>query len=238
MKRSAIVLSIIGFVFYSCRHAAKEGYINHVTDVKDPYIMISEGKALLKDGDLVVRLNTDPSSQYLKNFNRRDKKYSHAGIVLFENGQPNIYHIVNGEENPDEKLKKDSLKRFCDPRKNFGYGIFRYKINAREIKTLRNLLHRWFKQGLQFDSTFNFITDDRMYCSEMISKALAYATNKRILIGTTRPTAIEADFFSAYMHLPYSYTSKLEIVAIDNLYTNPFCRLVKEYDYKEAVNSN
>jgi hypothetical protein len=72
-----------------------------------------------------------------------------------------------------------------------------------------------------------------MYCSEMISKALAEATHKRILIERTRPTTRETQFFSAYMNLPYSYTNKLEIVAIDDLYTNPYCRLIKKYNYKE-----
>lgn len=213
--------------------------MNIVTnDNRDPYRMINEGKRLIEDGDLVVRLNTDASSQYLKNFNRHDKKYSHAGIVFFENGHPYIYHIVNGEENPDGKLKRDSLTRFCDPRKNFAFGIFRFKMNASEIKTMSTLIHHWYNEGVRFDSTFNLKTDDRMYCSEMISKALARATNKRIRMQTTTPTIREATFFSVYMHLPYSYTSKLEIVAIDNLYTNPYCRSVREYNYQKVLDSN
>jgi hypothetical protein len=233
MKQPVILLLIIYSGFYSCRYAEKETLVNLATnDNKDPYIMISEGMKLIKDGDLVVRLSTDPCSQYLKNFNRNDKKYSHAGIVVFDNGRPYIFHIVNGEENPDEKLKKDSLKGFCDPRKNFAYGIFRYEIKPGEIERLKNFIHQWYRQGIQFDSTFNLKTDDRMYCSEMIYKALAKATNKRILIETTKPTIREAKFFSAYMHLPYSYTSKLEIIAVDNLYTNPYCSLIKEYNYQ------
>jgi Permuted papain-like amidase enzyme, YaeF/YiiX, C92 family len=199
----------------------------------DPSAMISEGQMLLKEGDLVVRLNQDPASQFIKNFNRHDKNYSHAGIVLYENGHPYIYHIVNGEENPDEKLRKDSLSRFCNPRKNMGYGIFRYDMTAGEIKRLKDLIHQWYAKGVQFDPAFNLKTNDKMYCSEMISKALAKATRNRILIATTKPTIAEAGLLSAYMHLTFSYTSQLRIVPIDNLYTNTHCYLIKDYNYKK-----
>ena len=213
-------------------HATKQESIPVArTNYVDPYIMIHEGQALLKEGDLVVRLNQDPASRFIKNFNRLDKSYSHAGIVLFERGYPFVYHIVNGEENPEEKLKKDSLSRFCDPRKNLSYGIFRYDLGKGEIKKLKALVHKWHAKGVRFDYSFNLKTNDKMYCSEMISKALARVTNKRIGIGTTELTPAEAGIFSAYMHLPLAYTSKLKIVSIDNLYKTPSCHLIKEYSY-------
>ncbi len=197
----------------------------------DPDTMLTEGESLLKEGDLVVRLNRDPTSQYIKNFNRHDKNYSHAGIVLFENGYPYIFHIVNGEENPDEKLRKDSLSHFCNPRKNAAYGIYRYDMNSSEIKMLKVTLQSWYEKGIHFDPVFDPNTDDRMYCSEMIRKALIKATSKRILIETTKLTATEAKLFSAYTHLPLAYTSSLRIVSIDDLYTNRFCHIIRGYNY-------
>ncbi|MES1215448.1 MAG: YiiX/YebB-like N1pC/P60 family cysteine hydrolase [Bacteroidota bacterium] len=232
--RNLILILILPYCFYSCMGNAsnRESISVPAKEFPDPFTMINEGEALLKEGDLVVRLNQDPTSQFIKNFNRRDKSYSHAGIVLFENGYPYIFHIVNGEENPDEKMRKDSLKQFCNPRKNIAYGIFRYKMDAGEIKRLKVLIHKWYMKGVHFDQTFNFKTDDKMYCSEMISKALVRVTNNRISIETTKLTSTEAELFSAYAHLPFTYTSKLQIVSIDNLYTNPFCRLIKNYNYK------
>lgn len=197
----------------------------------DPYAMIREGQELLKDGDLVVRLNRDPTSQFIKNFNRLDKHYSHAGLVLFENGYPFVYHIVNGEENPDEKLRKDSLYRFSNPRKNSAFGIFRYDINHDEIKKLKKLIYAWHKKGIQFDPVFNLKTNDKMYCSEMIMKALSKVTHNRIRIETTILTDTEAELFAVYAHLSFSYTSHLRIVSIDNLYNNLYCNFIKKYSY-------
>ena len=65
----------------------------------------------------------------------------------------------------------------------------------------------------------------------MISKAVTEATDKRIFIEPTRLTLAEASFLTAYTHLPISYTNGLAIIPIDALYVNPFCRLVKKYDY-------
>jgi hypothetical protein len=74
-------------------------------------------------------------------------------------------------------------------------------MDEKVIKRLRDLIHKWYIRGVHFDPTFNLKTNDRMYCSEIIMKALTRVTNKRILIETTKLTVTEAKLFSAYMHL-------------------------------------
>jgi len=192
--------------------------------------MIAEGQSLLREGDLVVRLNRDPLSGLIKNFNRTDKNYSHAGLVFYENGYPYIFHIINFDKNETGGIRKDSLSSFCDPKKNLAFGIFRYSITSAEIKKLKNIIYGWRDKGMQFDSVFNLKSDDKMYCSEMISKALAQATNKRIAIQSTKPTRVEAALFSAYSHLPFDYVSKIQVISIDNLYANSYCQLIKKYN--------
>ena len=227
MKR---ILNILPITFLLCFCI---GYITKQSNHSKAYAMINEGQCLLKDGDLVVRMNDDYTSQYIKNFNRHDKSYSHAGIVLCENGRPLVFHMVSGRENPDAKLKKDELGRFCNPQQNSAYGIFRYDIRPAEIERLKATILKWYTKGVKFDSAFNLETDDRMYCAEMISKALAQATRGRITFETTKLTVTEAKLFSNYSHLPFEYTSRLRIISVDNLYVNPYCHLVKEYNYEK-----
>jgi hypothetical protein len=233
MKYTLLLLFLTGLCSFEKNPKERIGKITTTSNFSDPELMITDGESQLKEGDLVVRLNRDPTSQYIRNFNRLDKAYSHAGIVFYENGYPYIFHIVNGEENPGEKLRKDSLGRFCDPRKNAAFGIYRYDMTDSEKKLFRELIHHWYDQGLQFDPIFNLNDDEKMYCSEMIRKALAKATAKRIFIETTKLTATESRLFSAYTHLPLTYTGSLQIVSIDNLYMNRFCHLVKSYDYRK-----
>ena len=105
-------------------------------------------------------------------------------------------------------------------------------MNAAETNQLKNVIEDWYAKGVAFDSTFDLKTDDRMYCSEMIKKGLSKATNHRINIASTRPTKTEAQFFASQLHLPLAYVSNLEVVAIDNLFTNTHCHLIQRYAYK------
>src|ERR1043165_5633351 len=92
---------------------------------KSPYTMIQEAETLLQEGDLIVRLNKAPTSFYIQQFNRVDKSYSHAGIVLIEKGKPVVYHLSHGSENPEDKVCCFSIARFCDPQENLAFAIFR-----------------------------------------------------------------------------------------------------------------
>ena len=226
----AVIFLLFPFLFFSNKNGQTPPAVP-LNVYTEAYKMINEGQALLQEGDLVVRLNQDPSSQFIKNFNRQDKSFSHSGIVLFENGFPYVYHIVNGDENPDQRLRKDSLLNFCNPKKNFSYGIYRYKINSAEVKKLKEIVHSWYTAGVQFDSSFNLKTNDRMYCSEMIKKGLARATNNRIKIETTQPTILEATALASHIHLPISSVKKLQIIAIDNLYMNTNCVPIRKFNF-------
>ena len=239
MKHFNVIL-FIGYALYTCFGAPGIGQSKtFARTVRDnPYEMIRDGQSLVKDGDLILRLSHDPMSRYIKEFNRHDKSYSHAGIVLFENGCPYVYDIVNGEENPGECIRRDSLGRFASPRKNSAYGIFRYQLKEDELKRLHEIIQDWISKKVRFDHAFDFRTDDRMYCSEMISKAIAEATRGRIAFERTRFTDTEAGLFAAYCHLSPDYTGKLEIIPIDALYTNRYCHAIKRYDFqKQAVNN-
>lgn len=227
------ILSIIFVPFYLyINHTEKQHAATIAAFTRlNPYGMIEDGQSRLKEGDLVVRMNRDPSSRFIKYFNHKDKNYSHSGIVLFEHGYPYVYHIINGEENPDQKMRMDSLAHFCSPKRNLAFAIYRYNMSADEISKLKIIVHAWYAKGMRFDSLFSLQSDDRMYCSEMIGKAVAEATAKRIIIEPIQLTMVEAGCLTAYSRLPISYTNGLPIIPIDALYVNPFCRLVKKYDY-------
>jgi hypothetical protein len=142
-----------------------------------------------------------------------------------------IYHLLAGDENPDERLRKDSLHSFAAPRKNFGFAVYRYNLDASELKKYNAIIHHWYSQGLLFDYSFDLKTEDKMYCSEMIKKALEKATGNRITLNTTTPTADEKLFFARQTNTPVKTLKDREVVAIDNLYHHPACSLVKPFPF-------
>jgi len=196
--------------------------------------MIHESASVLKEGDLVLRDGQEFSSQLIKQFNRHDQNYSHSGLVFMENGMPQVYHILPAEEGNDDTMRKDSLEKFCNPRKNSGFAIYRYDLSKEEIKLLKTQVLQWYHDKVRFDSAFDYSTDQRMYCSEMVRKGLEKSTQGRIVLPVTRPTVDEAAFFSPHLKIPAAVLAKLDIVSIDNLFINPHCRLIRRFDFNSA----
>ena len=117
-----ILLLIIHIVLISCRITDKKPEVK--TNAYAPFLgKIQEGNSILKDGDLVVRSGDEVSSQLIKKINRRDQNWSHSGLVFYDEGYPYIYHIVSSEENPSEKITREPLEIYSNPRKNSAFII-------------------------------------------------------------------------------------------------------------------
>jgi hypothetical protein len=219
----------------ACRFKEKPAPAAVKTDAYAPYQrQIDEGQALLKEGDLVLRNGNDLTSQFIKNFSKKDKSYSHSGLVFYKGNTPFVYHILATEGNDRSELVADSLATFCDPRHNSAFAIYRYNMEADELANLKASVLSWHKKGVQFDSVFNLKTDDRMYCSEMIKKGLEKATSGRIAFPTIRPNQSEAVLAATRIPLTAGAIEQLEIVPIDNLYMHPHCRLVQRFEFNPA----
>lgn len=196
---------------------------------------INEAVTMLREGDLVVRNNSDFSAQAFREFSKTDRSYSHAGLVFFDNGYPMIYHLITGDENPDHKLRRDSLQTFVAPRRNFGFAIYRYQLQPEELAIFSATIRNWYSQGLAWDSVFSLQSDDRMYCSEMVYKALKQATKGRIILNTTKATPAELQIYSRYTRIPVADIKLNEGIAIDNLYLHPSCSLVKQFSFTDTT---
>lgn len=233
MKNAFFLLSLL-IVCYSCNNANSstgDAQAHSAVSPEDPAFMIRQGESMLQEGDIVLRMNNDQFSTLIRNFSKTDKRYSHAGIVLFENGKPFIYHILTGDENPDGKIRKDPMERFCDPRNNSEIGVFRFAWRPQELDSVRAIMHRWAVFPVLFDMNFDSDTDDRMYCTEMISKLLLYATSGRIRVKSTALSESEKKLFTTYLHLPYEPGKKVAVFAVDDIYKRSDCKRVIQFNY-------
>jgi len=171
-----VVIAVLFCSFISCGAGkTKDEHPAIVTNhfIDDSYKMIEEGKVLLKECDLVVRLNKDITSGYIRAFSRKDPRYSHSGLVFFENEQPFVFHILMGEDNPDGKLRKDSFHLFCNPERNASYGIYRYNLGTAGAAELKKTIYGFYEREIKFNALFSLETADLIYVSERIKKALA-----------------------------------------------------------------
>lgn len=189
---------------------------------------ISIAKKMIQNGDLICRTGFDFVSQSLQNFNTVDKTYSHSGLAFMEDGKIMVYHAIGGvDENPSENFKKEPLDSFVNPKRKVGFGIYRYQISSVEIDCLHEQFKTLEQQQIKFDKYFNLKDDDKQYCSEAIAKALKKCTNNKVII----PTTIKENFKvknKGYEHLK---GKRFEYIALDNLYLNAYCTLIKQIKY-------
>ena len=162
-------------------------------------------KPLLKSGDIIVRSGNDEVSEAARSFNRKDKTYSHCGIIQIENDSVFVYHALGGIYNPSQKLLRQPVALFCNPDDVDQFAVYRYPLTQVENKQLSNWINEKYRTGLLFDYYFNFYTDNRMYCSEFVFKALNTATGGA---------------FNKFLH----ENEEPLYIAIDDLYLNDAVR--------------
>ena len=169
--------------------------------------------SMLRSGYIVLRMGLGADSRLLSQMNRKDKSYSHCGIVMVEDGYPFVYHSIGGEDNPDERLRRDSAKIFFSPRNNIAIAIVTYNFTTGNEKALRKVVSDYYARRPKFDLKFDLKSDDKLYCSEFVYKAI----NKTMQDTTyIRPTEVAG----------------LRFVGIDDLFVNPHAHIVWQTVFK------
>lgn len=191
MDRKWLCCLFSGLLFAGCNTAAP---------VKEPQIdpqAADHFMAPVQDGDLVLRLGNDITSNMLAQLNLKDQRFSHIGICFTENGTQMVYHSLGAEYGSHNFLRKDSLRVFFDLADNLSIGYARTGLNPGIKQRIHDTLVQWYRQKLPFDMDFNWQSDDKMYCSEMVAKAIMRA-------GDT-------------IHIPLTDTLGRKYYAIDNI---------------------
>lgn len=148
----------------------------------------------IQSGDLIFRNGRGMISRTFRAFNRKSPLYSHAGIIHVQNGKIYVIHLIDGGSR-DGQIQMEPIQKFCSYIECSLYGIYRTKIDGERI----NLAALSFvMKGIHFDSAFDLVSDDRMYCTEFVYKSLQTAA---------------PDFF-----LPLNSISGKPYVACDDLF--------------------
>lgn len=167
---------------------------------------------LLKSGDVVLRSGIGPDSYILSKLNQKDRTYSHCGIVMIEDGYPFVYHSIGGEDNPDERLRRDSANIFFTPKYCRGLAVVRYDYDSVHIEKLRAVVRGYYSVRPRFDMRFDLATDSALYCSEFVCKAINKSMDD-----------------TGYIKTSFAYGRRF--VGIDDLFMNPHSRIVWKVAY-------
>ena len=212
-----VVTCIVSALVYSSR--AKPVNQSAIIDAQkrftNPYNqkLVDSAVQLLQTGDLVLRTGADITSYMFTQMNRYDKTYSHCGLIILENGYPFVYHSIGGEDNPDQRLKKDSANFWFSPANNLGCAVVRYDADSLHIHSVSTIIRKYYNERKKFDMDFDLATDDRLYCAEFVYKVMNHAMSDSLFI---KPEKL------------FGYT----FVGVDNLFLNGHARFICQVRYK------
>ena len=199
---------------------------------------VSEAKALLKSGDLIVRLEDDFISRLIADLSPKDKQYSHCGIITTQNNQIQVYNILPGL-NGKEGVSVTPFDTFINPQIHEKFAIFRYNIDKNETNKLLVSLQQMLDSNVTYDLKFDYKTNNEIYCSELIAKALSNATNGKLEISKSfidKTKILGVKRYFKFMNDTVDL-SKYPIVSIDNLYSNSFTKPIYKFSFDKSLNN-
>ena len=242
MKKICTIFFLAFFAF-ACTDSGNNINITTATPLPDS-ILIKRWKVIttiidsIQEGDLVLRCGNDFTSVSLRDFSQHEKLYSHSGVALMHTGKMYIYSNMAGDINPNEIMRRDEVDSFLSPVHNVAAGVYRYDMTHDEIEKLKVIISDHYLKKLKFDMNFDLATDDKMYCAEMIAKAVERATGKRIVLAkSTINKELKRKYLKKLLEKKIVPSSKAadqkEYLALDNLYLNPHCREVNKIIFGE-----
>lgn len=169
---------------------------------------------LLAHGDLVLRLGRDDLSKMFARLNVRNPKYAHCGVAFLTPKGFVVYHVIGGADNPKGTVVVEPLRSFVSAQNIEQWAIIRYDFTSKQKALFLQNIQDDYRRKVSFDEDFDLTTDQAMYCTEMIYKAMLNATGDTSFIQRTQ-----------------THTAK-PYIAVDNLFEHKHCQTICEVVYK------
>ena len=163
---------------------------------------------ILRNGDIIFRDGRGAISSIFRRMSLTDNSYSHAGIIHKDDGEIFVYHVIGGEGN-NAVMRKDKLITFCNRNEAFAFGVYRSDLDPGSIDSLAGI---YFSKQIKFDDKFDLMTDDKMYCTELVYKVL-------------KEVSAENNFLSLTTLRNIKYCS------CDNIFLSPHMKKIISYKY-------
>ncbi len=155
VRSKSILFLILALVLSSCGTQAPK---------KQQRIPVAEESA---NALLVCRLGTGFFSGYFRRYASKEQRFSHIGILSFEQGALYVYHSEASELTGIGSVRRDLLTDFLEGIQHYDYYAFDYSdsVKAQILDTVK----RYYAQHTPFDLDFNSADDKSLYCTELIA---------------------------------------------------------------------
>jgi len=134
------------------------------------YILSDAEKALINDGDIILRYGHGLVSDYIVNSFNEEFKISHCGIInKKENGELEIIHSESSSFLVEEGIQRQDFDSFTDSGHKNSVIIVRFnKCEQSELNKITKRAQYYLDQNIPFAYTIKTEDTSKMFCSEII----------------------------------------------------------------------
>lgn len=154
----------------------------------------------LRDGDLLFRCGIGTQSQVVTKLDTADGTYSHVGIAVFDHGKWRVVHAVPGESNDGvDRVKVDAVDTFFMTSRAVHGAAMRMPCSPAAARIATHRALELARQGIPFDSHYNWSNHNELYCTELVQLAYEKAG---IDLAQGRSTSIALPFHHGNIVFP------------------------------------
>ncbi|MGF1449540.1 MAG: hypothetical protein ACFB20_09000 [Opitutales bacterium] len=121
------------------------------------------------EGDLIARNRGGPWSHYFANVSPTDKRFSHVGLVVLEDGIAWVIHSKGDDANGEGHVHRETLVDFVADTDVWAH--FRCELPEVQRLALARQVRVFLKRRVPFDAAFDHTEAHRLYCTELIWRA-------------------------------------------------------------------
>ncbi len=163
--QSKITLFLLFFCLLGCSHKRQQK--------QEPYLLSLRDKALIKEGDIILRMGEGWLSQFICKQLNDTIHISHCGILVRSNtGGFDVIHVLSKEVSDTNGVQRCSLDQFTADSQRGTIQIVRLKKDSTHILTEKAIYY--LNKKIPFDHTFNLQDSTAFFCSELPLHILKY----------------------------------------------------------------
>ena len=165
------------------------------------YYFTKNEKALLQEGDIILRRGYGVVSSMISNMNDATYNLSHCAFLLKEpNGQFSVIHSVSSDLSDIDGVQKQPLDRFTNESVAQTIVVIRHKGGDTLVgQQIAISAQKYLTQQIKFDHHFDLADSSTFYCSELIYRVYYDVFHKDFFPERTKTNHPNFLTFPAFM---------------------------------------
>jgi hypothetical protein len=168
----AKIRAIRGLVPLALILTSAVGVFGYVLLHRPPVRPVLYDATRFRDGDIIFRRGVSVESEAIMAVDGGGA-YSHAGIVKFVDGQPQVIHVTANEPPGSPNVTRiEPLAQYLEPARASAAAVYRVRNADRQfIAGALSTADGYVKARIPFDSAMDLNSAGAMYCTELVWRA-------------------------------------------------------------------